>query len=64
MEIEAEGDERRPDLWLTLDTSADLRAISAIYDGLYDGREIFGYADILEFLDDHPEVAELNQAPV
>jgi spore coat polysaccharide biosynthesis protein SpsF len=63
LEVEATGDERRPDLWLTLDLAEDLRGIRAIYDALYPSNPEFGYRDILDLLDDNPEIAALNRPP-
>ena len=63
IEVEAEGDERRPDLWLTLDTAADLEGIRAIFDALYPVNPEFGYRDILRLLEQNPRIAELNRTP-
>jgi spore coat polysaccharide biosynthesis protein SpsF len=60
--VEAKGDEARPDLWLSLDTAADLNGISAIFDALAGDNPLFGYREVLAFLASHPEVADLNRA--
>jgi spore coat polysaccharide biosynthesis protein SpsF len=60
--IEATGDEVRPDLWLSLDNDSDLSGISAIFDALAPLNPLFGYRDVLAYLADHPEVAEMNRA--
>ena len=44
----------------TLDTIEDWRLIEAIYDALCDGERIFTTAEVLAFLDRHPEVVALN----
>jgi len=56
------GYKRQPDLssmrW-TLDTEEDWQMISAVYKALYKG-EIFKTADVVKFLIENPEIAELN----
>jgi spore coat polysaccharide biosynthesis protein SpsF len=44
----------------TLDTDADYRFISAVYEALYERDPGFTSRDILQFLDEHPEVEEIN----
>ncbi len=52
----------RPDLRLTLDTPEDLRVIRSIFEALYPGDPAFALADVLRFLDTHPEIAAVNAA--
>ena len=63
LEVEATGDERRPDLWLTLDTEDDLRGIRAIYEALFPSNPHFGYREILDLVARRPEIAALNRSP-
>lgn len=44
----------------TLDTPEDWLLIKAIYDALSDGERIFSTAEVLEYLEAHPEVVALN----
>jgi spore coat polysaccharide biosynthesis protein SpsF len=46
---------------LTLDYAEDHALIAAVYEALYDPTTPFSLADILRFLDAHPEVFALNQ---
>jgi spore coat polysaccharide biosynthesis protein SpsF len=63
LEVEATGAERRPDLWLTLDTEDDLRGIRAIYEALFPSNPQFGYREILDLCARRPEIAALNRTP-
>ena len=58
--VAAKSEHRRPDLRLTLDTDADYRVISGIYDALYPADPAFGLDAIIGFLDARPDVAKLN----
>lgn len=60
--VEATGDERRPDLWFSLDTPQDYAGIRAVFEALYPANPLFSFRDVLSYLEDHPEVAELNSA--
>lgn len=51
----------RPDLRLTLDTSEDYKLIAALYDALYDSDPCFGLDAVLDYLDSHPELADINR---
>ena len=55
--------DRRPSLhherW-TLDHPEDLELLRAVFDGLYGANPTFGIGEVLEFLDAHPELRELN----
>ena len=52
---------RRPGLRMTLDYPDDLAFFEAIFDHLYKPGEIFTLDDILQLLDEHPEIIELNR---
>jgi spore coat polysaccharide biosynthesis protein SpsF len=58
--VAAPAASRRPDLRLTLDTDADYRVISTIYEALYPANPAFGLGSIITFLDGRPDVAKLN----
>jgi len=58
--VEAEGNMRRPDLRLTVDTIEDLQLIREIYSELYDGTNVFGIKDIIELFERKPELAKIN----
>lgn len=58
--IEASGKLRRPDLRLTLDTEEDLRLIREIFGRLYGDGQIFYTEKVIDFLDEHPELAAIN----
>jgi spore coat polysaccharide biosynthesis protein SpsF len=49
--LRAEGDERRPELRLTLDTVDDYEVISAVYAALYPANPEFGIRDAIAYLD-------------
>lgn len=59
--VEAPPGLSRPDLAIELDEPADYEMIKAIFEALYPGNPEFGLADILSFLDLHPEVVKLNE---
>jgi spore coat polysaccharide biosynthesis protein SpsF len=46
---------------LTVDTPEDFSLTAAIFEALYPSNPEFGLADILAFLDAHPELLELNR---
>jgi spore coat polysaccharide biosynthesis protein SpsF len=48
-------------LRLTLDTDEDYALIKAVFEALYPADPRFGLAAMLAFLDEHPELASLNQ---
>jgi spore coat polysaccharide biosynthesis protein SpsF (cytidylyltransferase family) len=60
LNLEAPGQLRRPDLELEVDTEIDLQVMEAIL-GYFGGRMDFTLREIIEFLDAHPSVAELNR---
>lgn len=45
----------------TVDTEADLQLVRKIYSGLYPENSFFSMQDVLEFLQEHPELAKSNQ---
>lgn len=50
----------RPDIYVELDELPDYEMIKAIFEALYPVNPEFNLADILKFLDSHPEILELN----
>jgi len=62
--VHAPPRETKPDLRLTLDTAEDLAVIRATFAALRPLRPDFALADMLDFLDRHPEIAALNSAVV
>lgn len=51
---------RRPDIHIELDEISDYEMIKAIFEALYPVNPEFTLADILKFLDSHPEILELS----
>ena len=45
---------------LTIDHPEDYELVSAIYDALYDESHTFSFEDVLEFLDENPEMLQVN----
>lgn len=58
--VEAEGKLRRPDLRLTVDREEDLELIRKVFDKLYHKDEIIKTEQVIDFLDNNPEVASIN----
>ena len=58
--VEAEGDLRRPDLRLTVDTLEDFQLVEAIYQALYVPGEIIDVRRAIHLLDGHPELVAMN----
>jgi spore coat polysaccharide biosynthesis protein SpsF len=56
------GPEDNSDMRLTVDYTEDLRLIRRIYEALYADNPEFTTADIVAFLEEHPEVRALNAA--
>ena len=50
---------QNPDLRLTLDTKEDLELITKIYENLYKKGEFFGTEEVLEFINQKPELTEI-----
>jgi len=59
--VEAQGRVRRPDLHLSVDHEEDLALVRAVVEALEPAKPLFGVADVVDFLDAHPEVAALNR---
>jgi spore coat polysaccharide biosynthesis protein SpsF len=51
---------RRPDLRLTVDTNEDLALIRQIYERLYPIKRDFSTRDVIELLNAHPELVNIN----
>jgi spore coat polysaccharide biosynthesis protein SpsF len=52
---------RRPGLRMTLDYPEDLEFFKAIFDALYEKDKVFSLSSILKFLDQNPEIIEINK---
>jgi spore coat polysaccharide biosynthesis protein SpsF len=50
----------RSDLRLCVDTEADFELVQSVFEALYPRNSSFGFREITEFLDSHPELKELN----
>lgn len=46
---------------LTLDTIEDYLVIQKIYENLYNADKIFYYKEIIKYLDQHPEISQINK---
>ncbi len=55
--IQATGEERRPDLRMTLDTADDLRLLAALYDALWRPGRPIALLDAIRWCDAHPDLA-------
>jgi spore coat polysaccharide biosynthesis protein SpsF len=51
----------RPGLRMTLDYPEDLKFFEAVFDALHEKNKIFSLSEILELLDAHPEIIEINK---
>ena len=51
----------RPGLRMTLDYPEDLEFFKAIFDALYEKNKVFSLSEILDLLDAHPEIIEINK---
>jgi len=51
---------KRPELRLTVDMPEDFELVSRIFDNLYKEDEEFSLHDIIRFLDDNPELIQIN----
>ncbi len=56
----AEGNLKRPDLRLTVDTPEDFRLISRIYELLYPSNSAFGLEEVIDVINNDPELVEIN----
>lgn len=59
--LDADPEYRRSEYRLTLDTKEDYFVIRSIFEGLYPQNSGFGLRDILQFLDDNPEIGSANR---
>lgn len=59
--IEIKNNHKRPDLRLTVDTDKDFELIEKIYSNLYKKNKNFYLTDIIEFLDNNPDIKQINQ---
>ena len=57
--IKAKPEHTRPKWRLCLDTEEDYKAISTIYDNLYNGKAI-SLTEVIKFLDNNPEIIAMN----
>ena len=60
--LKAEGEQRWPDLSLSINRPEDLQFIQAIYDRLYKEGELIEIGDVIGLLRDNPALMEINQA--
>ena len=58
--VEAQGKLRRPDLRLTVDTEEDLQLMREIFKRLYNNKTIFSTEKVIDLLDEHPKLLEIN----
>lgn len=58
--VEAEGKLRRPDLRLTVDREEDLELIRKVFGELYREDDIIKTEQVIDFLDNNPEIAQIN----
>jgi spore coat polysaccharide biosynthesis protein SpsF len=61
-EIQASPDHRHDRARITLDEAEDLAFFRAVFEQLYVPGEVFGVDDLLELLDEQPELIEINAA--
>ncbi len=59
--LEAEKKLTRPEIRLTVDTQEDFNLVKCIFDNLYDKDKMFYAADVIDFLDSHPELLVINK---
>jgi spore coat polysaccharide biosynthesis protein SpsF len=59
--IAADGVFRRNDLRWTLDTPDDYQVIKAVFEQLYPIKPDFRTLDVIEFMDAHPQIRDLNK---
>ncbi len=58
--VEVTGKLRRPDLRLTVDTEEDLKLIREIFKRLYRDGQFFYTEDVIDLLDEYPELIAIN----
>lgn len=59
--LEAPAWFRQPDLYLEVDVQEDFEVISVIYEHFYPRNPGFGLGQVLEFMAQHPDLAERNR---
>lgn len=59
--LEAEKSLTRPELRLTVDTQEDFNLVREIFENLYDKNKSFDIYDVIDFLDNHPELLSINK---
>lgn len=59
--LEAPPEFRQPELYLEVDTREDFEVVRAVYEHFYPRNPEFGLAQILEFMKEHPELADRNR---
>ena len=57
----ADGDECRPDLEVTLDEIGDYKLINAVFEALYPLNSDFACMDIIDYLNNNPELLKYTQ---
>jgi spore coat polysaccharide biosynthesis protein SpsF len=60
--LKVEGNQRWPDLSLSINRPEDLQFIQAIYDRLYKDGELIEIGDVIGLLREDPSLLEINQA--
>lgn len=50
----------RPQLRLTVDYQEDFDLVTKIFEGLYDKNSVFSLREILQYLDNHPDLLRIN----
>lgn len=58
--LEGEGVLNRPQYRLSVDTPEDFAVVEKVYQALYHENPYFTAKDVITFLDEHPEIANLN----
>lgn len=61
LNVKAQGLYHRPELRLTMDEPADYELIKSVFDALYPETPEFNALEIFEFLDENPEIRDLNK---
>ena len=58
--LNPEKDLERPTYFLSVDTADDFKVMSSIFERFYNKDKNFMLGEVIKFLDDNPEIAELN----
>jgi spore coat polysaccharide biosynthesis protein SpsF len=59
--LEAEKKLTRPEIRLTVDKQEDFNLVKEIFENLYDKDRMFYAGDVIDFLDNHPELLFINK---